>query len=150
LRSGGYGWGNHAVNLALHARLHIAHGLRVSPANYLGLGQLSVGRERLALLDSELLTEANVGGVCAVYPSDEIVDVDNNISLPRLLRQCVHLGYGGGKGSHGKSYSKNGYSPNAVLSFANSVGLARIMSVKDNGVDDSNVVGFGSVNCPFA
>jgi len=70
-----------------------------------GLGQLSVGRERLALLDGELLTEANVGGVCAVYPSDEVVDVDNNIGLPCLLRQRVHLGYGGGKDSHGKSFS---------------------------------------------
>jgi len=95
LRSGGYGWVNHAVNLALHARLHVAHGLRVSPANHLGLGQLSVGRERIALLDGELLAEANVGGVCAVYSGDEVVDVHDNIGLPCFLGQCVH-GLNGG------------------------------------------------------
>jgi hypothetical protein len=41
--------------------------------------------------------------------------------------------------------------PKAVLSFANSVGLARIMSVNDIGFAISIVVGgFGFVNCPLA
>jgi len=41
--------------------------------------------------------------ISSAYPRDEVVDVDNNIGLPCLLRQREHLRYGGGKGSHGKS-----------------------------------------------